>query len=94
MSNFEFIIVFVLASEQMVDLIKVLLDNQLGYCCCMGVLQDQATLKRVQDRKNRLRKKIFSGWNICPPRGSQRQPLKLVRGHSRADCGHNHWDWF
>ena len=94
MSNFEFIIVFVLASEQMVDLIKVLLDNQLGYCCCMGVPQDQATLKRVQARKNRLRKKLFSGWDRTPPRIFQGHPMSLGRGHSGDDCGHNNWDWF
>ena len=54
MSKLEFIIVLDLASYWMVDMIEVFLDNQLGYCCYMGVPQVRVMSPRVQSRTNRL----------------------------------------
>ena len=57
MSKIGFIIVFELASDRMVDMIQVFLDNQFGYYCCTGVPQAQVMSSRVQARTERLCKK-------------------------------------
>ena len=94
MSKLDFIIVFALASDRMVDIIQVFLDNQLGYFYCMGVLQARVVSPRVWAGMDRSRNQIFSVWGSRFPGGFQWQPMNLVRGHSRDYYSHNNWYWF
>ena len=68
-------------------MIEVILDNQLGYCCCMGVLQEWVMSTNVQARSTRSRMHIFSGRDSCPQWVFKGNPLKLDMRPSGSDCG-------
>ena len=67
MLNLDFVVGFALASDWMVDIIEVLLDNGLGCCCCTGVPQARVVYLSVQARTNRSLRQGFSGRYNCPP---------------------------
>ena len=62
----DFVICFTLACDWVLYMIEVLLDVQLIYCCCTGVLQAQVMSTSVQDRSNRLYRYGFSGSDSFP----------------------------
>ena len=49
MSKLEFITVLALASDQIVYMVDVFLDNQLGYCFFTDMLQARVMSQRVQN---------------------------------------------
>ena len=68
MLKLEFVIGFALASEWMLEMIDVLLDNQLEYCCGTGVLQAWVMYPSVQARKTGRGGKNFLAGIVAPPR--------------------------
>ena len=88
MSKIDFIIGLVLSSECMLKIIEVLLDNQMGYFCCTGVLQEQFMSPSVQTRAKRLWMQGFSGRDSFPSWGFKDNPMNLDRGNIGANCRH------
>ena len=88
MSKLEFVIGFSFASDWMIYIIEILLDNHLGYCCCMGVPQAQVVSPSVQAKAHRSRRHGFSERGSCTPWVFGVHPLNLDRGSSGSDCGH------
>ena len=68
-------------------MIEVLLDHQLGYCCCTGVPQVRVMSPSVQARANGSQRHGFSERDSCAPWGFVGYHLNLDRGPSGAEYG-------
>ena len=88
MSKLDLVLGFTLDCDRMIKMIEVLLDHQLGYCCCTGVTQVRFMYTSFQARENRSQRHGFYGRNFCSLCGFEGHPLNLDRGPSGTNNGH------